>query len=550
MSDLAPQILTADRTPLAIRGLRLTADSRDDPTEDTFIVATLDQLRPYALDPRLTRNRRYDEIKSSIRQRGLDASPVITRRPGEPSLTIRNGGNTRLSILRELWAETKDEQFFYIHCLFRPWAERGEIIALTGHLAESDLHGSLCFIERALGVEKARELYEKESKKTLTQAELSQHLGADGYPIGQSQISRMQDAIQYLLPAIPTLLYAGMGKPQVERLRSLYKAGMRTWATHLNGRSFKMEFGDLYRDVLALFDATDDEGFSIERVRDELVGQMAEILGCDYDALALQLDDIEHRNRLLSRDPTPSGASASLLSSNSDATASASPTEVVRHLGASPFDFATHQLPPNVEEMVDTLSTGPAAPRKEITAYEAVTPHLSLANAAAPSPGRGMPLPLSGRYPATKVWHIPRALDTPAALRQHIYHFAREIAGEAALADRIPLSDAHVGIRCAAPCPAGDTDTDPKAQLADTLAAMLNRLSASEVSGSRTGQAPSSLGGWEFLLLGAPGKNGGATAAPRLSDDGVLKFFRLVRLIRRLREWESEDACAPPSPTN
>ena len=72
------------------------------------MVVTLDQLHPYDLNPRVTRNPRYDDIKASIRERGLDAPPAITRRPGESHYIIRNGGNTRLAILHELWSETKE----------------------------------------------------------------------------------------------------------------------------------------------------------------------------------------------------------------------------------------------------------------------------------------------------------------------------------------------------------------------------------------------------------------------------------------------------------
>ena len=86
---------------------------------------------------------------------------AVTRRPGEDHYIIRNGGNTRLAILRELWSETKDERYFRISCLFRPWPSRGEVVMLTGHLAENELRGGLTFIERALGVEKAREFYER-----------------------------------------------------------------------------------------------------------------------------------------------------------------------------------------------------------------------------------------------------------------------------------------------------------------------------------------------------------------------------------------------------
>jgi len=105
-----------------------------DPIADTPMIVTLDELRTYDSDPRMTRNPKYDELKLSIRERGLDAPPPITRRPGESMFIIANGGNTRLSILRELWAETKDERFYRIRCLFRPYPERGEVVLLTGHL--------------------------------------------------------------------------------------------------------------------------------------------------------------------------------------------------------------------------------------------------------------------------------------------------------------------------------------------------------------------------------------------------------------------------------
>src|SRR3546814_19616167 len=97
-----------------------SASALSDPIADTPMVVTLDQLRPYDHDPRMKRNSAYDEIKASIRERGLDASPALTRRLGAEHYIIRNGGNTRLAILRELWSEPKDARFFRISCLFRP----------------------------------------------------------------------------------------------------------------------------------------------------------------------------------------------------------------------------------------------------------------------------------------------------------------------------------------------------------------------------------------------------------------------------------------------
>lgn len=217
MADMTSQDMASKLLAAGFERSGPAATALSDPIADTPMVVTLDQLRPYDHDPRMKRNPAYEEIKASIRERGLDAAPAITRRPGEDHYIIRNGGNTRLAILRELWSETKEERFFRISCLFRPWPQRGEIVALTGHLAENELRGGLTFIERALGVEKAREFYEQESSAALSQSELARRLAADGFPVQRSHITRMADAVRYLLPAIPT----GAGNESCTRALSL-----------------------------------------------------------------------------------------------------------------------------------------------------------------------------------------------------------------------------------------------------------------------------------------------------------------------------------------
>lgn len=141
-----------------------------------------------------------------------------------------------------------------------------KIVALTGHLAENELRGGLTFIERALGVEKAREFYELEVGNPLSQSELARRLSADGYPVQQSHISRMQDAVHYLLPAIPSVLYGGLGRHQVERIAVMRKASERIWDRYAASRKPTLGFDDFFLDVLAQFDAQPDD-FSAQRVR-------------------------------------------------------------------------------------------------------------------------------------------------------------------------------------------------------------------------------------------------------------------------------------------
>ncbi|WP_349975005.1 ParB family protein [Pseudomonas sp. WHRI 8519] len=264
---------------------------------DTPMVVTLEQLRSYELNPRVVRNPLYDDIKASIRERGLDQPPAITRRPNERHFIIRNGGNTRLSILGELWQETREERFFRIHCLFRPW--QSESHALLGHLAESDLHGQLTFIERALAVAKLQGMFEPGDTR-LTQRELAARLSEGGYPISQSHISRMFDVLEHLLPAIPQMLYAGLGKSAIVRLISLRRRAESIWNRYFGAPE---QFPLLWFEVLSAFDGEKPELDSGE-LQDDLIARMAVSLEQTPRLLALELHQ-EQRPSLPPADSTP-----------------------------------------------------------------------------------------------------------------------------------------------------------------------------------------------------------------------------------------------------
>lgn len=536
------------------------AASLSDPIADTSIIVTLDQLRAYEHDPRVMRNPAYEEIKASIRQRGLDAPPAITRRPGEAHFIICNGGNTRLAILRELWAETKQERFFRISCLFRPWPERGEIAALTGHLAENELRGGLTFIERALGVEKARKFYEQETGSTLTQSELARRLTADGYPVQQSRISRMQDAVFYLLPAIPTVLYGGLGRHQVDRLVVLRKACERTWERKALDRHLAVDFASLFQDVLSQFDVQPND-FSLQRVQDELVGQMAELLGTDYDTLSLEINDSESRQRALSSEPPPATSTDATVSATSKPASRPPAVTTAQPAGVPTVPVANG--PSTRTAMAPGAGTGQAegegaAPRRADSDALRVQGHVvftapttermqpiqhQVANQFGGRPlgfdtnaSCAIPVQVGGRYPISDIWYIEPGLDAPDRLRVHIAQFAREVAEEAAVADHIKPSFNGIGFVCVTP---RITQTSVVPDFARAVLALLHALTTSQptVTGRDHTRVVNDL--WP-LLHGSDG------ASTRLSDTGLLKFFRLLRLARRLRDLENGAGFANP----
>lgn len=545
MAALTPDDMAAKLLAEGFERNGPVASAVTDPIADTAMVVTLDQLRPYELNPRVTRNPRYDDLKASIRERGLDAPPAITRRPGDTHYIIRNGGNTRLAILNDLWAETHDERFFRIPCLFRPWSPRGEIIALTGHLAENELHGALTFIERALAVEKARELYEQESGTPLSQSELARRLTRDGYPTPQPHISRMQEAVRYLLPAIPTLLYGGLGRPQVERLVALRRAAARTWEQR---RGEGADFTVLFQDVLALFDG-DVATFAVQRMQDELIGQMAERLGVDYDALSLDLEESETRQRALSREPTvpPDAASPHSRKPSPLPNASApSPT------ADSADDAAPPPIAPSPPTPTDTgpssVSNDDAGPvQPHIVSPAANTERLQeIRQLVAEHTGDGMPADFTttviqavpvqagGLYPISDVWVIAPTLDDPQPLRTHIAQLAREIAAEADVDGCVVAIDQGIGYRIE------ETQAHRASPLPFFARAVRGLLLALTVTAPDvpTASAESAFASLRLADDLAPLLLGGTVAHPltRLSDAALVKLYRLVRLARRLRD--------------
>ncbi|MFL9673043.1 ParB family protein [Pseudomonas sp. 2822-17] len=483
-----------------------------DPLTDTPMLVTLEELRPYEHNPRFIRNPLYEDIKASIRERGLDQPPPITRRPGEAYFIIRNGGNTRLAILGELWQETRDERFFRIHCLFRPWSN--EINALLGHLAESDLHGQLTFIERALAVTKLKTMLESDGA-TLSQRELARRLAAGGYPISQSQISRMLDTLEHLLPAIPQTLYAGLGKPKIERLIGLRSQAERTWNRYPTDA---IAFPEFWLDTLGQFDA-DPESFDLERIQDELLERMSRLLGQSYRMLALELGDTQRGIQRPGVVATP--PQNNLLPSVDEPAAKPPPFEP-----QSISTDARTQTGTEREEQVTLPETTLVSAASPPSRVQQIREQIDRATASEPAQ-------TVETSPIDDIWIIEPTLDTPEQLRLAIAGLAREMAAYAGHPDSI------IGLKHGL----GFALSIEQLDLAATRAAGVHLLllallrAQDEVNWEDRKQLPSALFGqlllgvYQLPLTDRPAVDVGLE---RLPDYLLIKLYRLIRLARRL----------------
>lgn len=528
-----------------------------DPLVDTPMVITLDQLKPYELNPRIMRNPLYEDIKSSIRERGLDAPPTITRRPGDSHFIIRNGGNTRLSILKELWQETKEERFFKIHCLFKPWVS--EIVALTGHLAESELHGTLTFIERALAVEKIREIFEQELGEPISQRELAKRLQHAGYPISQTSISQIQEAVTDLLPVIPTLLYAGMSRRQAIQILRLRKSAQETWDKKIVSASEKpnQEFEHAFNEILSRYDDLSKD-FDFVNLLDQLTGYLAQIFNCNYDLIALELSEKDSRQRMIETPPSsnlemneetflakPKVQQQYDLNALNEAeilsipkTKSESSISVTRTDASIPVSAHVHRSPDNhhkndaaddidkeqIQHFIDEHIVSPVETTSRLNAIQGMVSELT----GDTEPNfktnvlKSIPVQAGGLYAISDIWHIGVNLDNSESLRTHMSQLVLEIVEESEAGISIQTTDDGLGFVCNSM-----QSTDWTGQILIQFFQVLAR------------QKPNCLPAAEELLPSFVCLlTGGFTqpATKRLSDVAFVKLMRVLRLMRRFNE--------------
>ena len=537
-----------------------------DPQLDTPMVVTLDQLRAYENNPRQTKNPLYDDLKASIKARGLDHSPPITRRPGEEHFIISTGGNTRLAILNELYAETKEDRFFRIHCLFRPW--QSEANALIGHLAENELHGALTFIERAQGVAQMKALYEAELSEELSLRRLSERLRADGYPLSHVLISRMLECINSIQPALPNTLLSGLGRPQIENLIILKNSLTKVWNKYNDS-----DFLEFWLMVLSMHD-NGPESFNFEVIRDQMLGQMAAMLGQDYHSLELDLEIAGNKNHLDKNPLSPEALKAIEANPPQPITPAVPSTGTNQHSDPkideysekqedwlddagdsleepiSQINQAEHQPPSNTAERMDSERqaiidghiVSPSNETERVTRIKQQVAQVlgdTLPNFEE-NALKAIPVMAGGHMAnVSDVWYIEKQIDSPADLRHQISLLVSDLARfgniKGIFATQEGLGFGFDKL---------EHDSSPTSNTVFLLLTSLLRLNDNHSNEQLP--APLSAALFSQILVGSyditighnPAKDIGLK---RLPDVEHVNLFRLIRLARKLVDYCKEE---------
>ncbi|MDO4643805.1 MAG: hypothetical protein Q4A74_08185 [Cardiobacteriaceae bacterium] len=219
------------------------------------------------VNPRHSRGENYDSIKASIKSIGLQTILTVTRLPGKEQYTLYNGGNTRLTILKELYQEYKDageydeaEKLRIQHCSYVSYTN--DLDSLIKQVAENDERSPMTFIDKARAVHSIREMYLQAFKvEDVSNRELVAHIHKLGWTsINHRVITELMFAYDCLEKVIPFALDAGMGKLKIQQLR-VWLRNIKTWLDWLvqeYSYTYSVEQGvDLFFNTLSNYDSED-----------------------------------------------------------------------------------------------------------------------------------------------------------------------------------------------------------------------------------------------------------------------------------------------------
>ena len=178
------------------------------------------------MNPRQTRGEHYDSTKESIRNIGLLQMLTVTKVPGQDHFSLYNGGNTRLSILKELYQEylaagegDKAEAIRMQQCRYVPYTD--DIDVLVRHMAENEERSNMTFIDKACAIFQIRELYLKQhGEESISNNKLVKFIHSLGWTsVNQQVMTELNFAFDQLQTVIPLAMKAGMGKLKVQQIR-------------------------------------------------------------------------------------------------------------------------------------------------------------------------------------------------------------------------------------------------------------------------------------------------------------------------------------------
>ena len=163
----------------------------------------LDELVEYEQNIRTGVNPRYAELKESIRVQGITNQLSVTKHPITGKFIPFAGGNTRIRILKELFAETGDIKYKNLDVVVMPFTDH--LSLLINHFAENELRGDVSFWEKAKGILMVKSELQADHDRFVTATDVQKVAKAKGLDFSLRVLQLYLFATDKLAPIGPWL---------------------------------------------------------------------------------------------------------------------------------------------------------------------------------------------------------------------------------------------------------------------------------------------------------------------------------------------------------
>lgn len=229
-----------------------------------ILIVDINDIETSHVNPRNARGEHYESTKESIRNIGLQSILTVTKLPNTDRYSLYNGGNTRLTILKELVDEYMSlgqvetaRKFQMQQVRFVPYTN--DIDLLIKHIAENEERSGMTFIDKARAVYQIKQLYLSQSDDAeISNRKLTEYIHSLGWTrINNRVMTELQFAYDELEAVIPLSLESGMGRPKVMQLRQFisYVEILVSWFQEKRGGDLTpAQARAMYFDVMRDFD--------------------------------------------------------------------------------------------------------------------------------------------------------------------------------------------------------------------------------------------------------------------------------------------------------
>ncbi|RJG38985.1 hypothetical protein [Motilimonas pumila] len=177
----------------------------------------VESIQPDPGNIRNKENKSFDKIYASLQAHGFDG--VLEVVPVGDSFQVKNEGNTRLSILKELYQNTQEDKYATILCLINSASSESNHIM---QLIKNEARDGISFHDRVLAIGITIDAYRANHEK-LTAKTLSKLLAKQGYKLSETLCYWTLYAFDNVKDTMPRL-FQTMGRPSFEHHSKLSQA--------------------------------------------------------------------------------------------------------------------------------------------------------------------------------------------------------------------------------------------------------------------------------------------------------------------------------------